>query len=274
MNNSMISAMVSMNAIQQRLDVIADNLANTGTAGYKRKEASFEDVLNQVRGHHKDFNLPGRATPPGFTMGYGMRLASVMQNMEQGAPKETGNPLDLAIEGQAMFAVQGGNGLIAYTREGGFHVTPDPQNNELVYLVNNEGYRVLDRDNNPIILPASGKAAVDSEGQVWVEAGGTRTLAAVLKLPELQRPEGLVQMAGNLYVLGAGLAENDVFDTAAANPGEPPKSEVRSGFLEQSNVQFAEEMTKMMEVQRAYQLAARALSSSDTMMNLANTMRG
>lgn len=271
MNNSMISAMVSMNAIQQRLDVIADNIANVDTVGYKSKDSSFEDVLTQVQGHHKDFKLAGRTTPPGYTMGFGMRLASVVENMDQGSHKETGNPFDLAIDGNAMFAVQG-NGGIAYTREGGFHVSPDPENPGSVNLVNNQGYMVLDRDNNPIRIPENAKVAIDAAGRVLVETPTGRNVAGVLKLAELQRPEGLVQMDGNLYMLAGGLTEAQVFEQTAA--GQPPQSEVRSGFLEQSNVNFSDEMTKMMEVQRQYQLASRALSSSDTMMNLANTMRG
>ncbi|NMO98160.1 flagellar hook-basal body protein [Paenibacillus lemnae] len=268
MNNSMISSMVSMNSMQQKLDVIADNIANANTVGYKSKNASFEDVLNRVQQHHKDFNLGGRATQPGYTVGYGMKVASVEQNMEQGVLKETGRPLDLGIEGSAMFAVSSGD-TIAYTREGGFHVTPDPEDANMLQLVNNQGYRVLDQNNSPIMLPANGKIAVDTTGQIWVEdAAGKRPLQ-VLKLAELQRPEGLVQMDGNLYTLSAGLTEGQVF----AAPGQL-NSEVQSGFLEESNVNLSDEMTKMMEVQRAYQLAARALSSSDTMMNLANTMRG
>ena len=97
---------------------------------------------------------------------------------------------------------------------------------------------------------------------------------ATLKLVELERPEGLVAVGDNLFVVGNGLTEGDVFDLTPSAPGEPPKSKVLSGFIEQSNVNLTDEMTKMMEVQRAYQLTARALSSSDTMMNLANTMRG
>lgn len=273
MNNSMISAMVSMNAIQQRLDVIADNLANVDTVGYKSKDASFEDVLTQVQGHHKDFTLAGRATPSGYTMGFGSRMATIVENLAQGSHKETGNPLDLAIEGNAMFVVEG-NGGIAYTREGGFHVSPDTQNPGFVNLVNNQGYRVLDRANNPISIPENAKIAIDTKGQVLIETPGGNSVAAVLKLAELERPEGLVQMDGNLYMLAAGLTEAQVFEAPPANAQEPLKSEVQSGFLEMSNVNYSEEMTKMMEVQRAYQLAARALSSSDTMMNLANTMRG
>jgi flagellar basal-body rod protein FlgG len=274
MNNSMISAMVSMNALQQRLDVIGDNIANVNTAGYKKKEASFEDVLTQVQRHHKDFDRTGRATPLGYTLGYGMRLSSVVQNMEQGAMKETGNPLDLMIDGQAMFAVQG-DGAIGYTREGGFHVSPDARNPNNLLLVNSQGYPVLDVNNKPISLPAKGKVAINEKGQIIVETPTGRTAPyATLKLVELERPEGLVAVGDNLFVVGNGLAEGDVFDLTPAAPGEPLKSKVLSGFMEQSNVNLTDEMTKMMEVQRAYQLTARALSSSDTMMNLANTMRG
>lgn len=274
MNNSMISAMVSMNALQQRLDVIADNIANVNTAGYKKREGSFEDVLTQVQRHHKDFDRTGRATPLGYTLGYGMRLSSVVQNMEQGAMKETGNPLDLMIDGQAMFAVQG-DGVIGYTREGGFHVSPDARNPNNLLLVNSQGYPVLDVNNNPISLPAKGKVAINQKGQIIVETPTGRTAPyATLKLVELERPEGLVAVGDNLFVVGSGLTEGDVFDLTPSAPGEPPKSKVLSGFIEQSNVNLTDEMTKMMEVQRAYQLTARALSSSDTMMNLANTMRG
>ena len=267
MNNSMISAMVSMNSMQQRLDLIADNIANLNTVGYKGKDSSFEDVLTAVQQHNKDFAMAGRATQPGYTLGFGARLASVTRNMDQGQLKETGNPLDLAVEGQAMFAVQSG-GNTAYTREGGFHVSPDPEDAGFVHLVNNQGYVVLDEQNQPIRLPSSGKVAVDAEGQIWLEnADGVRTAQQRLKLVDLERPEALVQMDGNLFTLAAGLAEADVFS-------QESQSSVRSGYLEQSNVDIAEEMTKMMEVQRAYQLAARALSSSDSMMNLANTIRG
>lgn len=274
MNNSMISAMVSMNALQQRLDVIADNMANVSTAGYKRKEASFDDVLTQVQRHHKDFELTGRATPPGHTLGYGMRMSSIVPNMEQGAVKETGNPLDLMIDGQAMFAVQG-NGAIGYTREGGFHVTPDERDPDYMLLVNSQGYPVLDVNNAPISLPANGKVAINEKGQIIVETPTGRTAPyATLKLVELMRPEGLAAVGENLFVIGDGLTEDAVFDMTPLAPGEEAKSKVLSGFIEQSNVNLADEMTKMMEVQRAYQLMARALSSSDNMMNLANTMRG
>ncbi|KOR76264.1 flagellar hook-basal body protein [Paenibacillus solani] len=274
MNNSMISAMVSMNALQQRLDVIADNMANVNTAGYKKKEASFEDVLTQVQGYHKDFDRTGRATPLGYTLGYGMRMSSIVPNMEQGAMKETGNPLDLMVDGQAMFAVQG-DGAIGYTREGGFHVTPDERDPNFLLLVNSQGYPVLDVNNAPISLPVKGKVAINQKGQIIVETPTGRTAPyATLKLVELMRPEGLAAVGDNMFVVGDGLTEADVFDMTPLAPGEEPKSKVLSGFIEQSNVNLADEMSKMMEVQRTYQLMARGLSSSDTMMNLANTMRG
>ncbi|GAB6927574.1 flagellar basal-body rod protein FlgG [Paenibacillus sp. JCM 10914] len=273
MNSSMISAMVSMNALQQQLDVIAGNLANVDTAGYKRREASFEDVLTQVQQHHKDFDRTGRSTPLGYTQGFGMRLSSVVHNMEQGLMKETGNPLDLMIEGEAMFAVQA-DGVIAYTREGGFHVAPNLDVPGNVILVNSQGQPVLDVNNQPISIPNEGKVAIASNGDVIVETSQGRGVAATLKFVELERPEGLVPVGENLFVIGNGLTEADVFDLTLPGPGQPPKSTVISGFVEQSNVNMTDELTRMMEVQRAYQLASRALSNSDTMMNLANTMRG
>lgn len=272
MNNSMISAMVSLNTLQQRLDVIADNLANQNTVGYKKKEASFEDVLTQVQRHHQDFSRPGRATPPGFTLGYGMKLSSITQSMEQGQLLETGYPLDLAIQGNAMFVVRSG-GELRYTRDGSFNLVPDPTADGNLLLVDAKGNPVLNTANATISIPDNGKVAVDEEGRILVETAAGRTEAGQLRLVELQRQDGLVPMEDNLYMIGNGLAEGDVFDLAPPADGMR-RSTVSSGFLEQSNVNMADEMTRMMEVQRAYQLTARALSSSDTMMNLANTMRG
>ncbi|GJM82983.1 hypothetical protein HMSSN139_54790 [Paenibacillus sp. HMSSN-139] len=122
MNNTIISAMVSMSGIQQRLDLLADNIANVDTAGYKRKQANFEDTLTRVQQQTSDLNLPGRATPSGFNLGFGSRMSQVTVNYTQGPIKETGNPTDLAIEGNAMFSVLTPDGVVAYTRGGDFHV--------------------------------------------------------------------------------------------------------------------------------------------------------
>ncbi len=108
MNSSMINAMVSMNGMQQKLDVLADNIANVNTVGYKRKEASFEDLLTNMKQQDAAFRQPVRLTPLGFNQGWGSRLTMVQPDLAQGPIQPTDNPYDIAIEGDALFEVQTG----------------------------------------------------------------------------------------------------------------------------------------------------------------------
>lgn len=266
MNNSMISAMVSMNGIQQRLDVIADNMANLDTIGYKRKEASFEDTLSRIQKQSSDFKLPGRVTPLGFNMGFGSKLSSVNINYAQGSINETGKPTDLAIEGNAMFSVLGEGGVQAYTRAGDFHLQSDPANPESAYLVTKEGHVLLNSEGNPIAFPANAKLDIDGQGNIRAAVGNEITEVGRIGLYTPLRPESLEQRGGNLFVVTAGEDGAMVATTTEAS--------IRQGAIEGSNVKLADEMAEMMQVQRAYQLAARALTSSENMMSLANNLRG
>lgn len=274
MNNSIISAMVSLNSMQTRLNVIADNIANMDTVGYKRKESSFEDVLTTVQNQHKDFESAGRATPMGYNIGYGVKQAAITMDWEQGALQETGLPTDLAIEGNGLFAVQS-NGNTAYTREGAFQFVPDSEDDTLMVLVNNQGDKVLSRGANaPITVSTDVKVAIDSDGNVWSTQNGTsdREIVAQILVVEPERPEGLVQVDGNKFVLADGVTANMAFGLSTETI--PENVSIRSGYLEKSNVDLTVEMSEMVQVQRAYQLMSRALTSSDTMMNLANNLRG
>ncbi|WP_337033273.1 flagellar hook-basal body protein [Paenibacillus illinoisensis] len=278
MNNSMISAKVSMTAIQQRLDVISDNIANVNTAGYKSKQAVFEDVLTRVQQQPDKYKLDGRSTPMGYNLGFGARLTSVTKDMSQGTLNETGSPTDLAIEGNAMFAVEA-NGQKMWTRQGAFHFVPDPTPNpnpnapQMMVLVNGEGYFALDRQGNRITAPNNSKVAFDEKGNLLIRRGNeaNATIGAQLQLVDIERPEGLVQYADNLFGLDAGLTEDDVFGANAAT--RDAVATIRAGYLEQSNVDLTQEMALLMQGQRTYQLAARALTSSDSMAGLANTIR-
>lgn len=278
MNNSMISAKVSMTAIQQRLDVISDNIANVNTTGYKSKQAAFEDVLTRVQQQPDKYKLDGRSTPMGYNLGFGARLTSVTKDMSQGTLNETGSPTDLAIEGNAMFAVEA-NGQKMWTRQGAFHFVPDPTPNpnpnapQMMVLVNGEGYFALDRQGNRITAPNNSKVAFDEKGNLLIRRGNeaNATIGAQLQLVDIERPEGLVQYADNLFGLDAGLTEDDVFGANAAT--RDSVATIRPGFLEQSNVDLTQEMALLMQGQRTYQLAARALTSSDSMAGLANTIR-
>ncbi|MBO3285264.1 flagellar hook-basal body protein [Paenibacillus sp. FSL M8-0228] len=274
MNNSMIGAMVSMASVQQRLDLIADNIANVNTVGYKSKQGSFEDVLANVKQQPSTYLQNGRAMPLGYNLGYGVKTAAIMKNMEQGPLKETGLPTDLAIQGNAMFEVQG-NGQKAWTRDGSFHFIPDPSDSATMMLTTAEGYSVLDNNDVPVTAPAGSKVAINSDGELLIRANGTGipTVGQRIKLMDVQRPEGLEQRDDNLFVLLNGVTEANVFGAAGVAGAVPADVSVRSGYLEESNVDLAGEMTDMMQVQRMYQMAARALTSSDTMMNMANNLR-
>lgn len=273
MNNSMISSAVSMAGIQQRLDLLADNIANINTVGYKGKGATFEDTLTSIVKQEPGMGRSGRATPLGINVGYGSKMTSVSRNYAQGPIKDTGVDTDLAIQGNGLFAVEA-NGQKAWTREGDFQVHPDPKDPKLAYLVTNQGYYVLDKNDAPITVPAGSKLQIDGNGNIKATVGSTTAnLGQAIQLVSPKRPDALEQRADNLFVLTAGAVEGDVL---ANNDTLPPnqKASLRQGALEQSNVDLTTEMTEMLQVQRAYQLAARALTSSDTMTNLANNLRG
>jgi flagellar basal-body rod protein FlgG len=271
MNHSMITAMASMSGLQRRIDMIADNLANVNTAGYKRKEAVFEDLLTSVRAQQSDFVRPGRTTPPGFVQGWGAYLSGIRNDFAPGAIQATGNPLDLAIEGNGLLEVSAG-GTTAWTRGGA--LKPGAMNGAWV-LTTQDGYPVLDVNDRPIRIPEGYEIIIDETGLVTGSAmrGAERVNVYLgqIKLMEAVRPDLLQRNGDGLYVLPTGADPGDESIVRMAAPGSGIR--VRQGHLEQSNVDLAVEMTDLISVQRAYQLNARALSSSDTMMSLANNLR-
>lgn len=272
MNNSTISAAVSMSSLQQRLDIIADNLANMDTNGYKSKQGSFEDVLTRVQQQSDDYDQPGRSTPLGFNMGFGTYVPSISTNWEEGPLKETGSPTDLAIQGNGLFGVQV-NGTTAYTRQGDFHFIPDTTDAKKMVLVDNTGNSVLNTEGKPLTVPVGVNAAIDESGRVLTKKteNGPVQVAGTIMIVEPKTQNALKAVDGNFYMFADGVTAQQAFVQRAA--GEASGIGVRSGWLEQSNVDMTSEMTEMMQIQRTYQLVARALSSSDQMFGLANNMR-
>jgi len=258
MNSSMINAAMSMHAMQRKLDVIADNIANLNTAGYKRKTASFEELLTTLKRQDERFAQDGRKTPLGYTIGWGVRMTQVLQDMTQGAVQVTNAAGDRA-----------------YTRSGAFRATLNEDGD--IVVTTTEGYPVVVRDANggegPLLVPAGYSLNVDESGRVSaVSADGSDVVPlGELKLVEPARPDALLLVSDNLYVLredaDAAEALRDI------QPGADSDVRLVQGSLEQSNVSLETEMTELMMVQRAYQLSARALASADTMMSLANQLR-
>jgi len=278
MNASMITAMSSMNALQQKLDLFADNIANVGTVGYKRKESSFEDLLTNMKAQPEAFQQSGRLTPLGYNQGWGAKMTEIVTNFTQGPLKETGLSTDLALEGNALFEVIADDaGNRAYTRSGAFHLTLDANGDNILTTENGQPIVAIITDANGnategrIVLPHGSEMQVAADGTVLGVSSQGSTVLGRLKLLEVTRPDALTAVADNLFAVAGGINADEVVQ--AVVPSEENGIAVRQGFLEQSNVDFTQEMTELIIVQRAYQLAARAISSSDTMMGLANNMR-
>ncbi|WP_123042266.1 flagellar hook-basal body protein [Cohnella candidum] len=271
MNNSMISASASMGSLQRKLDMLADNIANINTVGYKRKTSVFEDLLTSLQPHEPAFSLSGRATPAGFTQGWGVRLSSMQLDMTQGTLQSTGNPNDVAIEGNALFEVVTPDGTPAYTRHGAFQLNPLPGGDR--QLVTDAGLPVVDETGGSIIVPEGRNLTIQADGTMLAvgQAGTDPINLGKIRLMEVVNPELLRSIGDNLYGVDAGTNAADVVQQLAVLP---EGTAVRQGFTEASNVNLTDEMTEVMSVQRAYQLNARALSSAEQMMSMANNLRG
>lgn len=278
MNASMINAMVSMNALQQKLDVMADNIANVNTVGYKKKEVTFEDLLTNLKNQPESFNQPGRRTALDFNQGWGTKLSVIQPNLSQGPLKGTENLTDIAIEGNALFEVTiDGANTSAYTRNGAFQLTLAANGDTI--LATEDGYPVVanvpDANGNlvegNIVVPRGYSLRVNADGTVFgVSSDNTIELGSI-KLLQVSRPAALNAVSDNLFIIADGINPDDIVQEVTPDPDN--RIALRQGFLEQSNVQLSDEVTELINVQRAYQLAARALSSSDTMMGIANSMR-
>lgn len=290
MNHSMINSLVSMQGLQQKLDIIANNMANTNTTGFKRKEATFHDVLTTTMRQPDTFQQVGRMSPLGLTQGWGAKLSQIQTLMAQGSLKQSDQPTDLAIEGDALFEVivptVDANGQpvrqTAWTRDGAFALKAQPGDPDNVYLTTQEGHLVMNTNDEPVRIPNGYRLKVETDGTINAYSELTPDQPPVpagrLKLVQVVRPQLLQQMGDNLYSLPPAIdpALGEVLRVVAADAANPEaaKVKVQQGFLEQSNVNLADEMTELMTTQRAFQLNAKALTSADNMMFLANTLRG
>ena len=290
MNTSMVTSAVSMSSLQRRLDIIANNIANINTVGYKRQEATFQDILTSRKQQPEGMQLAGRLTPPGLTEAWGTRLARMRIDLSQGSLVQTDHPTDLALEGDAMFElavpVLDDNGLpviedgepayeTTWTRYGAFKLSPVEGDEENLYLATEDGQLVLDAQGDRIAVPLNHRLAVSPDGQITIyNPHNEAVYVQQLRLVKVLNPQLLEPVGANRFALPDNVDRDAVFLTL--EDAETVAAEgiaVHQGFLEQSNVRLAEEMTELISIQRSFQLSARALSSADTMMELANNLR-
>jgi flagellar basal-body rod protein FlgG len=289
MNHSMINSLVSMKGLQQKLDIIANNMANINTTGFKRMEATFHDVLTTTMKQPTTFQQAGRMSPLGLTQGWGAKISSIQTQMSQGSLKVTDLQTDMAIQGDALFEIaipgQDANGQPvfnpAWTRDGTFALNANSADPDNVYLTTKQGYAVMDINNQPVRIPNFHKIKIEENGTILAYSEQNPSAPAIpsgrLKLVQIVRPQILQQLGENMYSVPntINVALGDVvrvIGTDANNP-EADKLAVRQGFVEQSNVNLADETTELMLTQRAFQLNAKALISADNLMALTNSLR-
>lgn len=260
MNSSLRSSASGMVSQQRMIDVIANNLANVNTTGFKRSRASFEDMLYETMQGVQTVNYRGNLTTSPVQVGRGVRLAAVLRLHSQGAPEITDRPLDLAIEGDGFFQVQRPDGRIAYTRDGSFTLS------DTGAMVTSSGYMVhpgvlVPMDATSISVSANGTVSITSDGSADPLEIGRIEMARFLN------PSGMLSIGENQYL-----------ETTAS--GEPMYGyaheggfgRVLQGVLEASNVEIVQEMTDMIAAQRAYEINARAITAADQMMQMTNDL--
>lgn len=254
MIRSLWIAKTGLDAQQTNLDVIANNLANVSTTGFKRSRAVFEDLmyqnLREVGGQTSDQTR----LPSGLQVGTGTRIVATERIHSQGNPTKTDNPKDVAINGDGFFQVLMPDGMTAYTRDGSFQFDRDGQ------LVTASGFPIQPT----ITIPRNATSVtIGRDGIVSVTQAGSANSVQIgqLQLTTFLNPTGLRSIGENLYV------ETD--SSGAPNqtiPGQNGAGLVNQGYVESSNVNVVEELVNMIQTQRAYEINSKAVQSSDQML--------
>ena len=251
---SLSIAATGMTAQQLNVEVIANNIANINTTGYKRSRAEFTDLLYQIERIHGSPDRSGEnAIPEGAQLGLGTRLSAIRSLNIQGPLNNTGNKLDLAINGPGWFQVSGADGETLYTRAGAFNTNGTGQ------LVTLDGYAVQPS----ITLPAGTiDVHVNKSGQVFAHIGGQPDFTEIgqLTLATFANSAGLDALGGNLY-----RASQASGSAVIGAPGEPAFGTVEQGYLEDSNVDPVKEITELISAQRAYEMNSKVIQAADDM---------
>ena len=243
-----------MDAQQTSMDIISNNLANVSTSGFKRSRAVFEDLLYQT------IRQPGAASsqqtqlPTGLQVGTGVRPVATARVFTQGTLQQTGNNLDVAINGQGFLQVQMPDGTIGYTRDGSLRIDHQGQ------VVTSNGFTL----SPAITIPAhSQSVTIGQDGTISVTQAGSAipTQAGSIQLVNFVNPGGLQAIGQNLYTETAASGT-----PAAGTPGTNGLGLLNQGYVEASNVNVVEELVSMIQTQRAYEINSKAIQTSDQML--------
>lgn len=256
MMNALYSAATGMTAMQTGMDVIADNLANVNTTGFKSTRLSFQDLLYQQLGERQD-----AAAGSGSQVGMGVAPGRTEKQFTQGDLRETGGRFDLAISGTGFFQVMLPSGQIGFTRDGSFSMDANGQ------LVNSAGYRL----EPAVVIPDAAdpqSVTISSTGRVSGTVGSQQVIMGQIDIVNFVNPSGLQSLGNNAYAATAASGAMIEGDAGANGFGT-----IQQGVLEGSNVSVMQEMIDMINAQRAYESVSKVISTSDEMLGMANAMR-
>lgn len=262
---TLYTAATGMTALETKLDVVANNLANVNTTGFKRSRANFEDLV------YRQLKLPGtqdaqgNLTPTGIHVGLGTRVQSTQTDFTQGAIQATNNPLDVAIAGPGFFQViDPATGGFMYTRAGNFSINA---NGQLVV-----GSAQIGRLVQPAITVPQDALAVSigADGQVFAQQPNNTALTQLgqLQLAKFINPEGLLHMGDNMYTETVASGPNQL-----AVPGLQGLGTLQQNNLELSNVEPVRELVDLITTQRAFELNSQAVQAGDQLLQLAANLR-
>jgi flagellar basal-body rod protein FlgG len=251
-------ARTGLDAQQERMRVIANNIANVNTTGFKRDRANFETLAYQYLTQPGATSSGDDKYSEGLSLGSGVRIAGTSRSDTQGSAQQTGNALDLMIQGNGFFQIQQPDGTIAYTRDGNFVASPEGQ--------------VTTQDGRPLIpniqLPQGyTNLTIGADGTVSASTSGSAaaTQLGKIQLASFVNPAGLQSIGGNLLTETQGSGTPQLGDA-----GTDGRGTLTQGSLEASNVDVTEELVDMIETQRAYEVNSKMIKATDDMLQFAN----
>lgn len=251
-------AKTGLDAQQTRMTVVSNNLANVNTNGFKKGRVIFEDLLYQNVSQAGGATSQDTELPTGLNLGTGVRVVATEKSFSQGTTVNTGNPFDVMISGRGFFQILLPDGTQAYTRDGSFKIDSEGR------LVTASGYEV-----QPSITVPTGTTSITVAGDGLVQATVTGQVEPVtlgtMQIADFINPAGLQPRGQNLLVETAASGTPQL-----GNPGLEGRGELVQGSLEGSNVNVVEELVGMIETQRAYEMASKAISTSEQMLQYLN----
>ncbi len=254
---ALFTAATGMESQQSRIDTIAHNIANVSTTGFKRSRAEFQDLFYETMRAPGAESADGAVLPTGVQIGHGVQLSAVSTIYTPGDRLTTGNPLDMAVDGEGFFQIQRPTGETVYTRDGAFKV--DSEGNVVTSL----GYQVI-----PSITVPNDVLSITVllDGTVTAEQAGSSTPVNLgqIQLVRFANPSGLRALGGNLLEATGASGDPEI-----GTPDQDGFGSVASGFLEGSNVEVAEELVQMILAQRAFEVNSRVIQAGDEMLRVA-----